>query len=198
MTTLSMEIDHITKAIEVLKQGGVVIFPTDTAFGIGCRVDDEYAIQKVFSLRRRPETKATPILVSSLTMAKQFATLSDDVTKKLIEPYWPGALTVVVPADTKKIPSLARGGGLTVGLRMPDHEVTLGLIHGVGVPILGPSANFSGGQTPHQLADVDPQLLSMVDYVVPGVCKHNLASTVVDTTIEPWEILRQGAIDIKI
>ena len=89
------------------------------------------------------------------------------------------------------------GGTNTVGMRMPDHDGALSLIRGVGIPILGPSANFHGNPTPFRFEDLDTELTRLVDYVVPGVCSAGVASTVVDATRTPATIVRQGAIVLK-
>jgi L-threonylcarbamoyladenylate synthase len=190
---------QIDEAVKVLNRGGIIIFPTDTAFGIGCRIDNEKAVQKLFSIRNRPKSQAVPVLVSDLEMLKQYVTeVPEKVIQDLIKPFWPGALTVALKANMHKVPSLVRGGGETVGVRMPNHPVTLGIISKVGVPVLGPSANFHGKNTPYEFKDLDPQLISLADYVVEGECPIRQASTVIDCTKVPWEILRRGAIRVKI
>ncbi len=189
----------MAKAVQILKDGGIVIFPTDTAFGIGCRIDDEDAVKRLFTIRKRPETQATPVLISSLHMAEEYLKpVPEDVIKKLIKPYWPGALTIILKSRTEKIPNLVRGGTDTLGIRVPDHLTTMVLIHGLGVPLLGPSANFHGEQTPYMFEDLNQELVKQVDLVVHGVCHTKKASTVVDTTQNPWKILRQGEIDIQV
>lgn len=189
--------EQILEAIKILKAGGIIIFPTDTAFGIGCRIDDEEAIKKLFKIRKRPETQATPVLVSGLEMAKEYLqSISNDIKEKLIDKYWPGALTIILPCQTDKVPSLVRGGGDTLGIRMPNHPASLEIIKNVGVPILGPSANFHGKKTPYTFEDLDPELVKLVDYVVRGECATKQHSTVIDCSVEPWKILRQGAVKI--
>jgi L-threonylcarbamoyladenylate synthase len=187
------------KAAEVLKKGGIVIFPTDTAYGIGCRIDDEKAVQRLFKLRKRPETKATPVLVSSLEMAKKYwYEIPDIVYERLIKPYWPGALTIVLPCKKELIPGLVRGGGETLGLRMPDNENLLTIIEEVGVPIIGTSANFAGESTPFKFESLDPELVKLVDFVLDGECKTKNSSAVIDCVATPWKILRQGALKIDL
>lgn len=187
----------ITKAIEVLNKGGVVIYPTDTAFGIGCRIDRSESVDRLFRIRRRPVTQATPVLVSSIEMALAHLDHPGDIVRHLMKTYWPGALTIVASAKKELFYSPIRGGTDTVGLRMPDHEAALSLIKGVGVPILGPSANFHGHPTPFFYKDLDSELVALVDYVLPGECKTGVASTVVDTTTVPPAILRDGAVKLK-
>ncbi|HWY79120.1 MAG TPA: L-threonylcarbamoyladenylate synthase [Candidatus Sulfotelmatobacter sp.] len=191
--------DDITKAIHIIKNGGIVIFPTDTAFGMGCRIDDEAAVRRLFTIRKRAETKAVPVLVSSLSMAQQYLQeVSTEVIERLVKPYWPGALTIVLPCRTEKVTSLVRGGTKTLGVRMPDHLTTLALINGVGIPMVGTSANFAGEKTPYTFEDIDKKLITLVDFVVPGECHTRLSSTVIDCTNEPWKILRQGAVKVEV
>jgi L-threonylcarbamoyladenylate synthase len=191
--------EELNQAIHILKNGGIVIFPTDTAFGIGCRMDDEAAIKRLFSIRKRPETQATPVLVSDVAMAEEYITeISSKVRTDLMDKYWPGALTIVLPCHVDKVPNLVRGGSSTIGVRVPNHDIARELIAGVGVPLLGPSANFHGEQTPYAIEDLNPELIKLVDYVVPGECSVKQASTVINCTKEPWQILRQGAVHISL
>jgi len=192
-------IDHIKEAIKIVQQGGIIIFPTDTAFGIGCRIDDMLAIERLFFIRKRPERQATPVLVSGREMAAEYLVkIPQDVSTKLIEPFWPGALTIVLPCKTEKVPELVRGKGSNLGVRMPNHETALEIIRGVGVPLLGPSANFHGEKTPYTFEDLDPELVQLVDYVVQGECSIKQTSTVIDCSVMPWKILRQGATRFKL
>jgi L-threonylcarbamoyladenylate synthase len=190
--------DDVAKAVKIIKEGGVGIFPTDTAFGIGCRIDDEAAVRRLFTIRRRPETKAVPVLVSSLHLAQPYLKpVPQEVIDTLMNPYWPGGLTIVLPCLPEKVTSLVRGGTDTLGIRVPDHLTTLALIEGVGIPIIGTSANFSGGQTPYRFEDLDQELVEQVDFVLAGECHGKQASTVIDCTQRPWKILRQGAVQLQ-
>ncbi len=201
--------DTIQKAINVVKDGGVIIYPTDTAFGIGCRIDNHAAVDRLFTLRRRPATQPMPVLVSTIDMALAYFDSPSDIVRRLMNDYWPGALTIVAHCKKDLIYSPIRAGGDTVGLRMPNHTVPLTIIEAVGVPILGPSANFHGEPTPYTLKDLDPNLVKLVDFVVParlpapersdggqGECTIKQASTVVDCSVEPYKILRQGAVKL--
>lgn len=184
------------KAIDIVKNGGIIIFPTDTAFGIGCRIDDHAAVDRLFALRRRSTAQAMPVLISSQAMATQYYDSPSNIVRRLMKTYWPGALTIVAKCKKDLIYSPIRGGGETVGLRMPNHEIALEIIKQVGVPILGSSANFHGHPTPYHTADLDPELIQHVDFVVPGICVIKQASTVVDCTVSPYTILRQGAVTL--
>jgi len=190
---------NLKKGVSIIKKGGIVIFPTDTAFGIGCRIDDEKAVKKLFDMRKRPQDKPAPVLIDSIEMAEEFSEkIPSDVLENLIKPFWPGALTIILNCNKKKVPCLVRGGGNTLGFRMPDNKLALGLIKGVGVPILGSSANFSNGKTPFKESDLDKKLIKLVDFVLPGATKEHKTSTVIDCSKKPWKVLRKGAVEIKL
>jgi len=194
---MSVAKDRLKKAIRILERGGIVIYPTDTAFGIGCRIDKPAAVKRLFKIRNRPLTQAVPVLVDSQAMALAYFCFPSQIVRRLMKDYWPGALTIVAPCQKDLIFSPIRGGGDTLGLRMPNHEVALKLIQGTGVPILGPSANFHGRPTPYCYEDLDRKLVDLVDLVVPGECRVGKVSTVVDCSVEPYRILRQGAVQLE-
>ena len=190
---------QVMEAIKILNQGGIVIFPTDTAFGIGCRIDNEEAVKRLFSIRKRPAFMATPVLVNGLEMAQKYLKkIPEEVISNLIKPYWPGALTIVLQSRIDMVLELVRGHGTTIGVRMPNSQVIQDIIKNVGVPILGPSANFHGEKTPFEYKDLDPKLIKLVDLVLKGECLLKKPSTVVDCSKTSWKVLRIGAIDIKI
>lgn len=187
--------NYIQKAINILNQGGIIIFPTDTAIGIGCRIDNEKAINKLFQIRKRPSTRATPVLVSGPGMAQKYMKpFTPEIKDNLISKYWPGALTIVYPCKTELVPALVRGGTGTLGVRMPNQQDVLSVIEGIGVPLLGPSANFHGEETPYQISELNINLIKQVDFILKGNCKLHQASTVIDCSVKPWKILRQGAV----
>ena len=174
-----------------------MIFPTDTAFGVGCRIDNQKAVERLFRIRKRPKTQATPVLVDTVKMAQDYLMpIPKEVISQLIEPYWPGALTLILDCNIVRVPSLVRGGGKTLGVRIPNHPITRAIIRGVGVPILGPSANFHGEKTPYQIQDLDPKFIKLVDFVVDGECPVGQQSTVIDCASKPWKIIRQGALKL--
>lgn len=189
--------NDVGQAVQILNRGGIAIFPTDTAFAIGCRIDDEKALKKLFRIRKRPVSRAVPVLVNGLDMAQQYLKpIPQEVIEKLINRYWPGALTIILPCLTEKVPSLVRGGSENLGVRMPNHPIALEIVEKVGVPILGTSANLHGEKTPYEFKDLDKELVKHVDFVVKGKCNLNQESTVIDCSVKPWKILRQGAIKI--
>ena len=186
----------VEKAIEVLNQGGVIIFPTDTVWGMGCRIDRPQAIDRLFRIRRRPLMQATPVLVSEVEMALSYWDSPSQIVRHLVEKYWPGALTIIYKCKKDLVYSPVRGGRENLGLRMPNQPQLLKIIKQVGVPILGPSANFHGAPTPISRSEMDPELIKLVDLVLPGGTTSGQASTVVDCSQEPVKILRQGSVKL--
>ncbi len=189
--------NQVKEAVHVLNQGGIVVLPTDTAFGVGCRMDKTEAVERLFNIRKRPVSQATPVLVDSFTMAQKYWTSPlPSVVQKLTSLYWPGGLTIIYEGKTHMVSSLISGGGSTFGFRMPNHETVLTIIKNMEVPLLGPSANFHGDPTPYKLEELNKPFLSLVDYVVEGKCSVGVASTVVDCTQKPIQVVRRGAVKI--
>lgn len=190
--------DKVKKAIEVFKRGGVVIFPTDTALGIGCKMDDEKAVRKLLEIRKRPENKPLLVLVNSVKMAEEYLLpIPEKIKTELIKPYWPGKLTIVLKCNLDKVPFPVRDKRNTLGVRFPKSKILSELISGVGVPIVAPSANFSGEKTPFRFEDLNPKLARKADYILnEKVTPGKNASTIIDCTIEPWKIIRKGAVGI--
>ncbi len=189
---------EIQKIIRVLNQGGVVIYPTDTAFGIGCRIDKKDSIKKLFDIRRRPYNQAVPVLFNSIDMINKYVQNIDEEVNKLMDKYWPGALTIILPAKIENISDLVRGGGETIGVRIPNHKAILQVINEIGIPILAPSANFHGEKTPLKFEDLDKEIIGKVDYVLRGECSVKQPSTVIDCSVGKWRIVRKGAIEINL
>lgn len=187
----------IKETIRAFEQSKIVIFPTDTAYGIGCKITDKEAIKKLFVLRKRPENQATPVLVSSIDMAKRYLQPLTNNVNNLMFKFWPGALTIVYPCLENKIYSLVKGGGKNLGVRMPDSKVLLSIIEKLNCPILGPSANFHGENTPHSFQEIDKKLLNLVDYALPldGEIKGGV-STVIDCSVDPFKLIRSGKVII--
>ena len=187
-----------SKVVETLNSGGLVIFPTDTAFGIGCVINNPKSVKKLFEVRRRSLTQAVPVLVGSIEMAKKYLLPLPCEVEKLMEDHWPGALTIIFPCKKELVPGLVRGGGENLGVRMPNNSFMLEVIKQVGVPILGPSANFHGEATPYLDSHLNPELVELVDLVIPGFAPDNMASTVIDCSVTPWKIVREGKVKINI
>jgi len=189
---------NFEKAVEILNDGGIIIFPTDTAYGVGCRIDDGKAVVKLNKMLKRPKDMASPVLFDTIERVEQYVEL-DSKTSDVANKYWPGALTLILRCNKVKVLRSVRGGRETLGVRIPNHETPLELIKHVDKPIIGTSANFHGGKTPYLFSDLDKRLIKLVDYVLEGKTNERMAaSTVVDCTVIPWKIIRQGEISLDL
>ncbi len=176
---------EIKKAAEVLKKGGVVVFPTDTVVGVGCLFDNQKAINRIYQIKKRPKIPM-PVLISSLDQLEVVKSRLTPTAEKLIKKYWPGPLTIVLPSN-----------GKTVAVRMPNYKPVLQLIDLVGKPIIGTSANFHGQGAVGSVEDLDEEFKQQVDFVMSGECNLQKESTVVDCTGEKIVVLRQGAVNLN-
>lgn len=176
----------IEAAAAILRLGGVVIFPTDTVYGIGVRFDRPKSIERIYQIKGTPKSQHFPILVSDVGQVKKIARITN-AAAKLIDKYWPGALTIIL-ASRHRISK--------IGFRMPNSDLVISLIEKVGLPIIGTSANFHGKRTSNTFKWLDPKFTKLSDYVLKGECKTGIESTVVDATYDPPKILRQGAVSL--
>lgn len=176
----------IEKAVEVLRRGGVVIFPTDTVYGIGARFDSETAIQRIRNIKKSHQD--FPILISDFKQLHQLVQLNPTALY-LVQKYWPGALTLVLKS---------KRGNEKIALRMPDSDLVRTLINMLGAPIIGTSANFHGQKSVTRFKDLEPKLVRLADMTIVGECPGGIESTVVDATVNPPKVLRRGVITLII
>lgn len=192
---------EIEKAAQILKNGGVIIFPTDTVYGIGCWFDSKQAVNRIYQIKGTPKDQPFPILVSNIKQVEALAEIPD-IARELMQKYWPGGLTIILPGlSTYFKPGLKQlhKPGLEhakLGFRMPDSSLVMTLIEKAGKPIIGTSANFHGATAPKSFEELDPEFIKLADYVLKGECKLGVESTVVDVTFNPPKILRQGAVSL--
>jgi len=185
---------QIEKGIEIIRKGGVVVFPTDTVYGLGAGAYIESAIERIFKVKQRPPEMALPILISSVAQVHEIALDVPSYGWRLIKEFFPGGLTLVVFRG-RAVKDIITGGGDTVAIRMPDHPVPVALIRGSGMPIVGTSANLSGQSNLLTMEGIREQIGGKVDLIIEGgPAPLGTESTVVDVTGEFPVILREGAI----
>ena len=184
----------IRLAAEMIQKGGLVAFPTETVYGLGADALNAEAVGKVYAAKGRPSDN--PMIVH-IAQKSDMNKLTDGITpevERLMEAFWPGPLTMVVPAKDV-IPKVTTGGLATVGVRMPEDAIARALISAAGVPIAAPSANLSGKPSPTRYTHVAEDLDGRIDAIIAGDdCKAGIESTVVDMTGEVPTILRPGVI----
>lgn len=184
-------------AVRLLRAGKVIAFPTDTVYGIGADGFNERAIERLFVVKDRERGKAIPYLLASGDDLKLVARDIPRAARLLAEKFFPGGLTLVVPASAR-VPKILIAGGDTIAVRVPNHPVTRALIDSLGAPLAATSANISGGANPANAPEVLAQLNGRIPFILDGGATHgNIPSTVVDATTEIPKVLRVGVISIE-
>ena len=188
------KIRAIAEAAATIRTGGLVIYPTETVYGLGADACSDEAVAKVFAAKERPLEDPVPVAVNSFELAQRIAELTP-IAELAFKKFLPGPLTVVVKAKPKKISKLVTAGTENIGIRIPDHPVVLKLIEFVGGPITATSANLSGESAPIAIREALKQLGKRVDVVLDsGKCKLGTPSTVVDLSSGAPRVLREGPI----
>lgn len=190
---LNADEEGIRAAAAALRAGALVAFPTDTVYGLGAHAFRPEAVARIYRVKGRGERKPIALLLASGDDLGQVAVAITPQAQRLAARLWPGALTIVLPGRSE-IPAVVRGGGPTVGVRVPDHPVARALIAAAGAPLATTSANRSGEPSPTTAAQVLEQLGGLIEFIVVGECPGGVESTVVDVSVEPPAILREGAI----
>ncbi len=185
------------RAVEALLRGQIIVYPTDTVYGLGCRIDDERAVRRILEVKRRPPTAPLPVLLADPAQLAEYVRAIPPAARRLISRFWPGALTVIF-RRSDKIPAIVAGGGETVAVRVPGHPVPRALVRATGVPLVGTSANSHGAPPPHTAQAAVYDLGDRVDLVLDGGrAPLGRESTVVDVTGETPAIIREGAIPAR-
>ncbi len=175
----------IDYSAKVIRGGGLVVFPTETVYGVAANFLKKAAIDKLYKIKKRPRGKPLTIHIASLDTIKVLGCKISKEAKALIYKFWPGPLTIILKSRNKK----------KIGFRMPDNKIALDLIKASGVPVVAPSANISGKNPPRSAKAVSKELDGKIDVLLDGGrTKVGIESTVVDLTAKPFKILREGAI----
>ena len=187
----------LEKAAEFMKQGKIVVFPTETVYGIGTNGLDEKAVRKLYEVKKRPLNKPISLLVSNMEMVKAIAKDITEVEYKIMEKFFPGPLTIILKKKDI-VPDIVTAGQDTVGVRMPSGEIARKLVELSGVPIATPSANISGQPSGTNLSEIKENFKESVDfYIDGGNSKLGISSTIVQVIDGKIKILRQGRITLE-
>ncbi len=185
----------IKEVARVLRNGGIVVYPTDTVYGVGGDPFNERVVDRVFIIKRRGR-KPLPILVSSIDIVVEIAYVSGTALQ-LMRYFWPGPLTLVLPVKKRLPPKITFGTG-KIGVRMPAHKIPLLLARELSGAIIGTSANISGHPAPRTADEALKELGELVDIVLDaGPTPRGLPSTVVEVDDDKIKILREGPISFK-
>ena len=190
--------DKWTLLSQEIKKGSLIIYPTDTVYGLGAVITNEQSINNVYLAKSRSFSSPLIALLSSVDKVEEVAYVSDkNLLKKLAKAFWPGALTVILKRK-EHIPSIMVSGGDTIGVRIPNLDLAIKIIDLAGGILATTSANISGEATPKSYDELSETIKSKVDILIDsGKCKLGEASTIIDLTSDVPKILRKGAISIE-
>ena len=184
----------VTRAAEVLKTGGIVAYPTETVYGLAGDTSNDSAIKRLFRLKQRKADRPILILIPSVNDLNQYTDHIPFVATQLMERFWPGALTLIFKASPLVSPLLTGGKG-KIGIRLSSHPVAAALAKEIGRPITSTSANISRGPSPRTPDEVVDTFDEGIDLLLDaGPSLGRTPSTVLDVTVDPPQILREGAI----
>ncbi len=191
-----MEIEELEKISKILNSGGVIIFPTETVYGLGADPFIKNGIKKIYSIKKRNKNKPLTLHLASPLDIYKFAYV-DLRAKLLIQRFLPGPLTIILP-KRGVVPRRVVAGKNKVGFRVPACKVSRDIISFYSSPIAATSVNISGSAPLNNIEDIEKRFGKSVDYIVKKVCKlSEEASTVLDLTVRPFKILRHGEISEK-
>ena len=184
----------LEKAGNIISDGGAVAFPTESFYGLGVDATNEKAIQRLFAIKKRKSDHPVLILIANREMLEQYVAHVPNVADTLIREFWPGGLTMVFEAGLKTPRSLTADTG-KIGVRLSSHPIATGLAQRMGLPITGTSANVSSEPACINADEVSRSLGSTVDLILDGGrCEGGLGSTILDVTVKPPRILREGMV----
>ena len=185
--------EALEKAVQALLEGGLVVFPTDTVYGVAALARDAGAVTRIYEAKQRPRHMAIPVMVADPEGVLEIARPLHGFWS-LAEAFWPGPLTIILPR-TEALPAIVTAGGDTVALRIPDHPLALALLRLVNEPLAVTSANLSGQPPAHTAYQALVQLDHRVDAIVDGgPAPGGLPSTIIDLTSSLPKVLRSGPI----
>ncbi|AMV72090.1 L-threonylcarbamoyladenylate synthase [Desulfuromonas carbonis] len=183
----------IHRVVEILKQGGVIAYPTDTTYGIGCDIFNKKGVKQIYQIKQRDPRKPFSFICADLSDAARYCQVSNFAFKTM-KRNLPGPFTFVLEA-TRLVPDLLTTRQKTVGIRIPDNPIALAIVRELGHPLVTTSANVSGEEPLHDPADIDSRLGRMLDTVIDGGVLLGEPSTVISLIDDRVEILRQGSGD---
>ncbi len=189
-----IDLEKLKEPAQLIKKGGIVIFPTETVYGIGTNGFNEESIRRIYEIKKRDFNKPISLLVSNIEMVKMVAENITDLERALMEQFWPGPFTIILKKK-KIVPDILTARGDTVGVRMPSGTIAKQLIEYAGVPIATPSANISGNPSGINIDDIKNDFEGKVDCIIDGgISELGVASTIVKVIDGVPHVLREGTI----
>jgi len=187
----------VQEAAAVLRSGGVIVYPTETLYGLGADARNPEAVRRVFEIKKRPPDRAVTVILGSEDMLDEVVSSVPELARELTDVFWPGPLTLVLPARSD-LPKLLLAGGTTIGVRVPGDYLCRALSKELGGPITATSANISGGPDLIDPGDIERVLGGEVDLLIDaGPARSRVPSTVALVTDRSVRVLREGRIRVE-
>ena len=191
---LDCDDEGIKKTSQIIEKGGIVVFPTDTVYGIGCNPYNENSVKKIYEIKSRTELKSLPVLAYSLDVVKEIA-LIDEFTEKIIEKYWPGPLTLILELTDQKLKKSLNLGN-KIAVRIPDSKCTLKLLEKCRL-LVGTSANISGNSSYTNPDECIKNIKNYDMFLNGGIITSKGESTIIEIENKEIKIIREGALKIE-
>jgi len=185
--------EALNKCLSALSRGELIVYPTDTLYGLGADATIGGAVEKVFAAKQRPIDKVVSIAVASIPAAEELVNFTP-IAKLIASKFLPGPITIVLRAKSE-LKFVSKEG--KIGIRIPDNDFALALLKSYNRPIIATSANLSGGSNPREVSEIPPEILNQVSVVVDqGRTKYSAPSTIIDLSSDTIEVVREGAVSI--
>lgn len=189
--------DELVDIVNIIKQDGIIVFPTETVYGIGGNALSKDVIKKIYNIKKRPQDKALNILVKNKEEIERYAYISNIIEKKIIDNFMPGPITIILKKKKSEISDLLTANNDTIGIRIPNNNIIKRILEECNLPLAAPSANISGKPSSIKLEDIKEDFDNKVEaFIDGGVCKQSMSSTIVKVIDGKVKILREGVISI--
>lgn len=189
--------NELIDIVNIIKQNGIIVFPTETVYGIGGNALSEEVIKRIYNIKQRPRNKALNILVKNKEEIEKYAYISNKIEEKIIDNFMPGPITIILKKKKSQISDLLTANNDTIGIRIPDNNIVKRILEECNLPLAAPSANISGKPSSIKLEDIKEDFDNKVEaFIDGGVCAENISSTIIKVIDGKVKILRKGTISV--
>lgn len=190
--------NELDEVVDIIKRDGIIVFPTETVYGIGGNALSESVIKKIYNIKKRPQEKALNILVKNKEEIEKYAYISNELEEKIIDSFMPGPITIILKKKKSQISDLLTANNDTIGIRIPDNNIVKRILEECNLPLAVPSANISGKPSSIRLEEIKPDFDNKVEaFIDGGICAEKIPSTIVKVIDGKVKILREGVISIE-
>ncbi len=190
--------DEIDEVVNIIKNDGIIVFPTETVYGIGGNALSCNVVNKIYDIKKRPRQKALTIMVKNMQEIKKYAYITNEIEEKIIKNFMPGPITLILKKKENSMLDLVTSDNSTIGIRIPNNVIIEKILNKCEVPIAAPSANISGEPSSINLESIIKDFDGKVDALIDGgECKEKISSTIVRVDNGEIKILREGVITLN-